>query len=151
MATQTRGFLCESRRLCAALKGRAGGPEIGGSRQPLGAASTEALTGTGRIVGVDDAAVSQRVVLTGIPSHPRDGLLRLAGRDGRRGRPPSEVTATRRQAQIRLSSNDIDRLVAAYHAGGRTTQLAAEFGVHRNTVQRLLRAQGAHLARGPRT
>jgi hypothetical protein len=83
------------------------------------------------------------VVLTGIPSHPRDGLLALAKRS-RQGRPASEATATRRQIQIRLSPDDIDRLVAAYQAGGRTTPLAVEFGVHRNTVQRLLKARGAH-------
>lgn len=89
------------------------------------------------------------VVLTGISSHPRECLLRLAKRGGR-GRPLTEATAVRRQIQVRLSPDDIDRLVEGYQAGSRTTQLAVKFGVHRNTVQRLLRARGAHLARGPR-
>jgi len=89
------------------------------------------------------------VVLTGTQSHPREGLLHLAKRGGR-GRPLSEAAPTRRQVQIRLSPEDIDRLLAAYQAGGRTTQLAGQFGVHRNTVQRLLKGRGAHLAHGPR-
>ena len=89
------------------------------------------------------------VVLTGIPSHPRDGLLALTKRTGH-GQPLTEATATRRQIQIRLSPEDIDRLVAAYQAGRRTTQLAAEFGVHRNTVQRMLTSRGIRLVPGRR-
>lgn len=44
---------------------------------------------------------------------------------------------------MRSSPEDVDRLVAAYRAGRRTTtQLAAEFGVHPNTVQPLLQPHG---------
>ena len=89
-----------------------------------------------------------QVVLTGTPSHSRDRLLRMAKR-GRRARQRSEAV-TPRQVQVRLSPEDVDRLVVAYRAGRRTTQLAAEFGVHRNTVQRLLKARGLLLTLGPR-
>jgi hypothetical protein len=47
-----------------------------------------------------------------------------------------------RQVQVRLCPDNVDRLVAAYQDGRGTTRLAAEFGVHRNTVQRLLSARG---------
>jgi hypothetical protein len=86
------------------------------------------------------------VVLTGIPSHSPDCLLRLA-RSGARDRQRSEAV-TSRQVQIRLSPSEVDRLVAAYQGGRRTIQLAAEFGVHRNTVRRLLHTRGLLLT-GP--
>jgi hypothetical protein len=85
--------------------------------------------------------------MTGIPSHSRECLLQLAKRGGR-GRQRSE-TVTPRQVQVRLSPDDIGRLVAAYQSGRRTTELAMEFGVHRNTVQRWLTARGLLLSRGP--
>lgn len=87
-------------------------------------------------MGTGRSAVA--VVLTGTRSHSRDLLLQLPGRRGR-ARSLLEAAGVQRQIQIRLSPDDIDRLVAAYQAGSRTAKLAVEFGVHRNTVQRLLR------------
>jgi hypothetical protein len=44
-----------------------------------------------------------------------------------------------------LEPADAEKLVAAYRAGARTTDLAREFGVHRNTVQRILKSSGVAL------
>ena len=128
-------------------------PASAGTAGRLGLTRVQTTNGRGplgyRVHSVAPGVITpSSVVLTGIPSHPRDGLLRLAERGGRI-RQRSEAGALR-QTQVRLSPDDIDHLVAAYQAGCRTTQLAAVFGVHRNTVQRLLRARGVHLALGPR-
>ena len=85
----------------------------------------------------------------GTRSHSRDVFLQLARR-GRRDQRPLDTTATR-QVQQRLSPDDVDRLAAAYEAGGRTVELAKAFGIHRNTVQRPLKACGdVDLRRGLR-
>ncbi|MGH9210971.1 MAG: helix-turn-helix domain-containing protein [Acidimicrobiales bacterium] len=53
-----------------------------------------------------------------------------------------------RQAQKRLDADGVARLVAAYQAGGRVRKLAAEFGVHRDTVHNILERQGVLRPRG---
>jgi DNA-binding IclR family transcriptional regulator len=48
-----------------------------------------------------------------------------------------------------LSPADVDGIIAEYDAGARTTDLAKQFCVHRNTVQRLLKTSGVVLRHGP--
>jgi hypothetical protein len=86
------------------------------------------------------------VVLTGTPSHSRDAIAALAGRRTESGGRALGV----RQRQVRLPHADVVRLVMQYEAGARTTDLAKQFGVHRNTVQRLLRRKGVLLRCGTR-
>lgn len=54
---------------------------------------------------------------------------------------PLRKQVTERQHQTRLSPVEKAQLVAAYEAGGRTVELAKQFGVHRNTVRRVVRSQ----------
>lgn len=44
-----------------------------------------------------------------------------------------------KQAQKRLAPDEVAELLRAYQAGGRTKQLAIQFGVHRTTVTGLLK------------
>jgi transposase-like protein len=64
-------------------------------------------------------------------------LLDLPGatRPRRPERPP-------KQAQKRLDPEGVAELVAGYRAGGRVKKLAAEFGIHRDTVHNILKRQG---------
>jgi transposase-like protein len=58
-----------------------------------------------------------------------------------------EVSAETTLAFIMRSGNGwwvgVAELVAAYTAGGRVKQLAAQFGIHRDTVHNILKRQGA--------
>jgi hypothetical protein len=65
---------------------------------------------------------------------------------GRRSRQTFNAAAAR-QIQVRLSPDDIERLVRGVSGWTSDHTLAAEFSVHRNTVQRLLRTQGLVLFR----
>jgi len=77
-------------------------------------------------------------------SNPSDQVeqLRLelprAVRRERRPRPP-------KQSQTRLNREAVTKLVAAYRAGGRIKQLAAQFGIHRLTVSSILQREGVTL------
>lgn len=81
--------------------------------------------------------------MTGISPNHRDKIIRLA----KRTRP----TATRlepdegRKTSARLSRIQVAQMIAAYEASARTTHLAVQFGVHRNTVQRVLKANAVAL------
>lgn len=88
------------------------------------------------------------MVLTGTQSHIRQAFVSLANRSGTGA--SRRRKATERQRQIRLSDADIERVVSSYLAGAHTTELAGQFGVHRNTIQRLLKAHGVVLPHGPR-
>ncbi|MFZ2057145.1 MAG: hypothetical protein WAV54_07035 [Acidimicrobiales bacterium] len=56
-----------------------------------------------------------------------------------------------RQAQIRLSLADIERLIAAYAEGNSVLQLAARFNIHRTTVLAHLERNGVPRRRmGPK-
>lgn len=85
--------------------------------------------------------------MAGTQSHTRDQLLGLISRDGW----PLGQTATKppdrsgRSLQVRLSPADVARMIADYEAGARTTDLARRYGVHRNTVQRVLKANAVAL------
>jgi DNA invertase Pin-like site-specific DNA recombinase len=76
-------------------------------------------------------------------SNPADHVERLrslvdlprAARHSSPERPP-------RQAQRRLDADGVAELVAGYRAGGRVEKLAAEFGIHRDTVHKILKRQG---------
>ena len=47
-----------------------------------------------------------------------------------------------RQVQTRLTDGEVARLIAAYEAGAKINELAANFGVNRNTVSSTLRSSG---------
>jgi DNA invertase Pin-like site-specific DNA recombinase len=64
-----------------------------------------------------------------------------------RSRPPRQPRPPK-QENHRLSAEQVAQLVAAYQAGGKVTQLARQFGVHRFTVYRLLKQAGVLRARG---
>jgi len=55
---------------------------------------------------------------------------------------------SRHDDQVRLADPGMADLVIKYHAGARTSDLATQFGVPRNIVQRLLEREGAILRRG---
>jgi hypothetical protein len=56
-----------------------------------------------------------------------------------------------RQAQIRLSPHDIERLIAGYAEGSSVLQLAARFNIHRTTVLAHLERNGVPRRRsGPK-
>jgi lambda repressor-like predicted transcriptional regulator len=46
------------------------------------------------------------------------------------------------QAQTLLDHEEVAELVAAYRTGGRVTQLATRFGIHRFTVNSMLQREG---------
>jgi hypothetical protein len=50
-----------------------------------------------------------------------------------------------KQAQTRLDSDEVAKLVAGYLAGGRVKQLAKQFGIHRLTVTSILQREGVTL------
>jgi lambda repressor-like predicted transcriptional regulator len=70
-------------------------------------------------------------------------LLELpqGARRERRQRPP-------KQAQTRLSADQVDQLVAAHRGGVGVKKLAVRFGIHRDTVHNLLVREGAFRRRG---
>ena len=79
-----------------------------------------------------------------LPDHERlQALFDLpkAARPKRPERPPN-------QAQKRLDPEGVAELVAAYTASGRVTKLAAQFGIHRDTVHNILKRQGVLRPRG---
>ena len=90
------------------------------------------------------------VVLTGTQSHTREAIAGLAQRNGREAEPGARALAVRK-LQARLAHVDVAQLVMRYQAGARTTDLARQFGVHRGTVQRLLKREGVLLRGGPAT
>jgi hypothetical protein len=49
---------------------------------------------------------------------------------------------TTRQVQRRLNIDEVDDLVRRYRAGAKVGELAANFGVHRDTVSEILDRQG---------
>jgi hypothetical protein len=49
---------------------------------------------------------------------------------------------TPRQVQRRLNSDEVDELVTQYQAGVKVRELAAIFGIHRDTVSEILDRQG---------
>ncbi len=61
-----------------------------------------------------------------------------------------ESKGRRRSVQRRLSSSDVDALVAAYKRGRSLPDLAAEFGVHRRTVAKHLDGHGVARRRNAR-
>jgi lambda repressor-like predicted transcriptional regulator len=67
--------------------------------------------------------------------------LPQAGRPTRSVRPP-------KQAQKRLDTEGVTELVAAYKAGGGVKDLAARFGIHRDTVHNVLDREGVLRRRG---
>jgi lambda repressor-like predicted transcriptional regulator len=50
-----------------------------------------------------------------------------------------------KQAQKRLTRDELAELVAAYKAGGRAKELAVSFGVHRTTLTNILKRHGVTL------
>jgi predicted DNA-binding protein (UPF0251 family) len=86
------------------------------------------------------------VEVPGTQSHTCQAIISLAQR---RSEDAPRRATTKRQQQVRLSEADIERVVFEYREGAPTTKLARQFGVHRNTVQRLLKARGLVLIRGP--
>jgi DNA-binding CsgD family transcriptional regulator len=52
------------------------------------------------------------------------------------------IVRTPKQVQKRLESAAVDELVAAYRAGLTLRELAARYGVHRNTVRHLVGCAG---------
>jgi uncharacterized protein (DUF433 family) len=85
------------------------------------------------------------VVLTGISSNLRKGILALASRV-QAGRPVVAVPP-QRQVQTRLTDAEVARLITAYQAGTKISQLAVDFGINRNTVSSILRSSGIELRR----
>lgn len=59
----------------------------------------------------------------------------------------SEQTARPKQKQTRLTSEQIDWLVGRYASGVPANRLAEEFGVHRTTVLKHLKARGVGRSR----
>jgi len=55
-----------------------------------------------------------------------------------------------KQAQRRLNPDGVAELVAACKAGGRVKKLAAEFGIHRDTVHNVLKREGVLQSPGVR-
>jgi transposase len=55
---------------------------------------------------------------------------------------PQGSLSTPMQAQRRLDSREVAQLVAAYRSGGRVKRLAAQFGIHRETVRNTLKREG---------
>jgi DNA-binding PucR family transcriptional regulator len=82
---------------------------------------------------------SRQVVLTGVSSHLRDQLVRLSRR-----------RSTLRESPDRVSGAVIAEILRLYLAGQRTTDLAERYGVHRNTIQRVLKRHNVTLQVGPR-
>ena len=75
------------------------------------------------------------------PSHPARRLLDMAKTwpDGLPGEvPPKAMYRTARQ----LRPQEVDELVAAFHAGSTVGQLAGQFDIHRSTVGQHLGARG---------
>ena len=81
-------------------------------------------------------------------SHPCRGAKRLLelARDW-----PAELQPCQPQGQVQpqllrtarqLPAADLDHLVAAYHDGATVYELARQFGIHRTTVGKHLRARG---------
>jgi len=85
------------------------------------------------------------VVLTGVSSNSRKGFLVLASRT--RGERPVAAGRSKRQVQTRLPKAEVTRLIAAYQAGFKINQLAADFGLNRNTVSSILRRGGIEARR----
>lgn len=54
---------------------------------------------------------------------------------------PSPIAPPVRR-KVHLSASDIDKIVAAYQAGGSQVAIAAEFGIHRHTICALLEKEG---------
>lgn len=54
----------------------------------------------------------------------------------------------RRQTQTRLPAASVSALLVAYRDGARIDELSERFGVHRNTVMKLLHKHGAESRRG---
>jgi DNA-directed RNA polymerase specialized sigma24 family protein len=55
---------------------------------------------------------------------------------------PEVNLRTRKQVQHRLNADEVDELVKRYRAGAKVGELAANFGVHRDTVSEQLDRQG---------
>ncbi len=55
---------------------------------------------------------------------------------------PEVNLRTSRQVQHRLQTHEVDDLVSRYRAGAKVGELAANFGVHRDTVSEILDRQG---------
>jgi uncharacterized protein (DUF433 family) len=80
------------------------------------------------------------VVLTGVSSNFQKSLLALSFRV--RANRPAPGVRPERQAQTRLTDAEVARLITAYSAGAKITQLATDFGINRNTASSILRNNG---------
>jgi DNA-binding CsgD family transcriptional regulator len=56
---------------------------------------------------------------------------------------------TRKQLPLRLQQPEIEELLAQYQAGATIYELAAQFGIHRETVSNLLKRNGVRTRNRP--
>ena len=77
-------------------------------------------------------------------SHPCRGAKRLLelARDWPAEPEPYQVQPQLLRTARQLPAADLDRLVAAYHDGATVYELTRQFGIHRTTVGKHLRARG---------
>src|SRR4051794_38221271 len=88
------------------------------------------------------------VALTGSSSNFRTHVRRLTvALPDLAGRRPQRKPARQRQAQRRLTVEQVEQLVADYQAGADMKQLASSWGLHRTTVAAQLRRAGVELRR----